>query len=137
MTGIIECTLYDFLKKIDEHVFEKVPNLEMDVIYCIKKMDLPNKLTNFSDICRKYYLLGQDKKIYEDIQDIANIRNRIHIQNQKKLKPLDENKRWTKDQIQRCGKLLRDIFILMCLSYLREKRVIPPLSDFPIPWDLL
>ncbi len=77
ISSIIECLLYDFLKKIHEHRYEKVPNLDKDDIEALQNIDLPNKLTNFSDICKKYSLLGNNQEIYDRIQNIAKIRNRI------------------------------------------------------------
>lgn len=141
ISSIIECLLYDFLKKIYEHRYEKVPNLDKGDIEALQNIDLPNKLTNFSDICKKYSLLGRDQEIYDRIQNIAKIRNRIHIQNQKNFRPLDESELWTKDQVKLCGSLLKDIFILMCERYPRPEKTTnhsnPPLSNFPEPWALL
>ena len=141
ISSIIECLLYDFLKKIHEHRYEKVPNLDKDDIEALQNIDLPNKLTNFSDICKKYSLLGNNQEIYDRIQNIAKIRNRIHIQNQKNFRPLDESELWTKDQVKLCGDLLKNIFILMCERYPRPEQTTnhsnPPLSNFPEPWALL
>ena len=141
ISGIIECVLYDFLEKIQKHKYEKVPNLNKEDIESLKSIDLPNKLANFSDICRKYSLLGKKPKIYNQIQNMAKIRNRIHIQNQKGSHPLDEFNLWTTDQVKTCGNLLKDIFILMCERYPRPsgttRHTNPDASNFPEPWLLL
>lgn len=138
ISSIIECCLYDFLKKIHEHRYEQVPNLDEEDIKSIQNIDLPNKLTNFSDICKKYSLLGANQEIYDRIHKIAKTRNRIHIQNQKNFKPLNESELWTKDKVKMCGDLLKDIFIFMCERYPRPERTTnhsnPPLSNFPEPW---
>ena len=136
--SIIECVLYDFLKRAHEHTNEKFLNLDSGDIESLQSIDLPSKLANFSDICRKYSLLGENPEIYDRIQNIAQTRNRIHIQNQKGSIPVYESRLWTKDQVKTCGNLLKDIFILMCERYPRPQKTTghtnPDTSKFPQPW---
>lgn len=139
LTSIIECTLYDFLCKVHEHRYERVPNITKDDIQAVQNMELPNKLTNFTDICRKHKFLGSSPQIYEALRGTAKIRNRIHIQNGKYYLPLEETNLWNADLVKGCGALLRDIFKIMVEKYPRPESFHrnPFFTHFPTPWDTL
>jgi hypothetical protein len=139
LSSIIECTLYDFLKKINQHRYEHIPNLGEEEVKAIQNMEVPNKLNCFNKICKKYLFLGADEAIYEKIQHVAEIRNRIHIQNGKGNKPYDESFLWKTPLIKECGQLLKDIFVLMCEKYPRPDRFHdnPIMDSFPQPWEKL
>lgn len=137
MTSIIECTIYDFLKKIHQHKHEKIPNIDAEDITHLQNIKLPNKLYNFTSICRKYELLGSDPALYNRIHDMVEIRNRIHIQNERGI-PREEDL-WDLPLIQSCGDLFLKIFTIMCLEYPRpgSYHQSPPMKHFPRPWDML
>ncbi len=141
LAAIIECTLYDFLKKINEHRYEQVPNLSLKEISAIQDMSVPNKFSCFNKICEKHSFLGADKTIYKRIERTAEIRNRIHIQNVKISTPRDESKLWTASIVKDCGRLLKEIFEIMCERYPRPDSFHDDptitISDFPTPWEKL
>jgi hypothetical protein len=103
LAAIIECTLYDFLKKINEHRYEQVPTLTQKEISAIQDMKVPNKLNCFNKICKKYRLLGAGEDIYDQLTNTAEIRNRIHIQNGKGHLPKDEANLWQIKMVRECG----------------------------------
>ncbi|KTD13985.1 Uncharacterised protein [Legionella israelensis] len=140
LAAIIECTLYDFLKKINEHRYEQVPNLTKKEVKAIQDMKkVPNKLNCFNNICKKHSFLGEDEAIYDQINEAAEIRNRIHIQNEKGHSPMDESDLWEINTIKKCGQLLKDIFVIMCEKYPRPDGFHdnPTLDEFPEPWTKL
>ncbi len=141
MVSIIECTLYDFFLKIQEHKYEKIPNLSEEEKEGIQNTNIPNQLGSFNDICKKYQFLGRETEIYEKIKIISNTRNRIHIQNIKFHKPSDESHLWNKDILKKCGNILKEVFIIMCEKYPRHENTTnhenPSTSNFPEPWKLL
>lgn len=76
MTSIIECTIYDFLLKIQLHHYEKIPNLSQKDIDSIKNIDIPHKLASFNEICKKYeFLRTMNANIY--IESISKIQKEI------------------------------------------------------------
>ncbi|WP_145958106.1 hypothetical protein [Candidatus Fokinia solitaria] len=97
--------------------------LEPKALSKIRDISLPNKLKNFSDICKKYDLLSIPE-VHERIYKVAEIRNRIHIQNQEKSAPPYERALWTKDLVQMCENLLKDIYIFMCEHHRRPEHII-------------
>jgi len=137
MTGIIECTIYDFLKKIHQHKHERIPNIDERDVHQLQNIKLPNKLYNFTNICRKYQLLGSDPVLYERIHEMVEIRNRIHIQNERGI-PREEDL-WDLPLIQHCGDLFYSVYTIMCLEYPRpgSHHKSPPMKDFPQPWNSL
>lgn len=140
LAAIIECTLYDFLKKINEHRYEQVPNLTPKEIQAIQNMTkVPNKLKCFNDICKKHQLLGASNSMYDNINTTSEIRNRIHIQNEKRSHPKDESDLWSDAIVISCGQLLKDIFTIMCNQYPRPGNFHknPDLQFFPEPWKRL
>ncbi|HAT1825575.1 TPA: hypothetical protein JBA24_14390 [Legionella pneumophila] len=138
IAAIIECTLYDFLKKINEHRYEKIPNLTKKEASAIQDMKVPNKLNCFNNICKKHQFFGSsDDSIYDRIHKTAEIRNRIHIQNGKGTAPRDESILWNAQIVKDCGRLLKQIFELMCNKYPRPGQFHdnPTMAEFPEPWE--
>lgn len=137
MTSIIECTIYDFLKKVHQHKHEKVPHIDEEDVMHLQNIKLPNKLYNFTSICRKYELLGSGHEIYDSIHEMVEIRNRIHIQNERGI-PREEDL-WDLPLIQACGDLFLRIFTIMCMTYPRpgSYHKSPPMKNFPRPWESL
>ena len=141
LVSIIECILYDFLCRVQEHKQEKISNISEEDIQKIKDSQLPNKLGNFCEICKKYEFIGdKQQSIYDKICSFSNIRNRIHIQNSKRDHPLDEEDLWDLNLLKSCGSLFKEICIYMCNNYSRPEHIsgeIPKEIDFPEPWNLI
>lgn len=140
IASIIECTLYDLLCRIREHVYEKI-NLDLDDINKIKNLDLPTKLKNYNDICRKYELLGKTDvcDVYKKIEALINARNRVHIQNDKNYQPHDESDLWTNQHVKEAGNIIEYIFLYLTENYPRPEGIhdSPHLDGFPAPWEKL
>lgn len=140
MTSIIECILYDFFIRIPGATREGIPNIDQKDIDLIKDAEMPRKLANSIEICKKYEFLGKKgDSIYQEALSFATKRNRIHIQNAKGALPADEVGLWTAPLVKACGKLLKDICQIMCDKYPRPKThhlepAIPRPISFPEPW---
>jgi len=137
--AIIECIIYDLLVRIQEHTKEKVHLNEND-IKNIKNIDLPSKLKCYNDICKKYKLLSlKSINIHQSIEELIEIRNRIHIQNAKSIKPLDERDVWTPENIKKAGSILQNLVLFLSKKYPRPDHIhsSPDLDLFPTPWDNL
>jgi hypothetical protein len=134
--SIVECALYDLLLRIKEHVYESI-NIAPEDIKIIKATNIPDALQSYTDICKKYELLGAD---YQKLNKFIPIRNRVHIQNIKAYHPPDEYQLWSSDLTKECGVLLKDIFVYMCEKYPRTAGQFhsePDLTLFPEPWNKL
>lgn len=136
MISIIECTLYDFLCRIQEERWEGI-NLSDKEKNIIRQKNLPKQLKNYIDICKKHALLGEKSaNIYDGLYKYLDIRNRVHIQNLKRHDPTREWKLWSNKIVNSCGRLLKDTFIYICKKYPRPENFHsnPDLSKFPTPW---
>lgn len=138
--AIIECTIYDFLCRIQEHVHEKI-SLNAEDIDNIKNLNLPAKLKNYNDICKKYKLFGEENPsgICQSIEALLETRNRIHIQNDKHLIPADERYLWTSELVKYAGRTMKELFLFLSVNYPRPGHIHdePQLDSFPTPWDSL
>lgn len=138
MTSILECLLYDLLKRGNEARNEPI-NLTEDQKSSLEDITVPSKFGNFIDLSQSNKLLGPDNDIYKKLRDFLDCRNRIHIQNIDQEKPLHEQELWTVDSLKDCGNLIMEIFKYCCENFPRPEGFHgnPSLNDFPQPWNLL
>ncbi len=83
IVGIAECILFDFIKRINEHTAEEIPNLEKEKIHNIKAKTL-KKLQQIVDHAQINDLL-LSKDLYPKLNELIPLRNRIHIQDEQHL----------------------------------------------------
>jgi len=137
--SIVECILYDFLTRVQQHVNEKVVSLTDDEIESIKGKELPNALNNYIELCKKYQIFTND--INDELCRFCEIRNRVHIQNVKGYWPPDESFLWNKKLGIEAGELLRSIILNLSENYPRPSsfHCSPEITieAFPFPWDKL
>src|SRR2546428_11947745 len=88
IVAIIECIFDDFINRVGQHVYDRIPNLTSKEIILIqaKKLD---KLEHYISIAKKYSLFERDASFYETLHFLRRARNRFHIQNS--LHHLDPN----------------------------------------------
>jgi preprotein translocase subunit SecA len=136
LMSIIECTLYDFLRRIREHRSENIVKLNKSDVKIIKDKKLENKLMKMVNICEKHQLLGMDSQIYFDLKTLADLRNRVHIQNEKLKDPQDEKKLWTLKLVGTAGELFKYLYRYIGVNYPRPERFhsSPNFDVFPAPW---
>ncbi len=123
ISSIIECALYDFLCRIKQHTIETIPNFDKHhAKQKIKEIEnLPDMLNNLNDIFRKHHLLGKNASIYQNINQIRELRNRAHIQNTKYSKPLreDNDKLWTIDNLKLCYDAMKQVYSYLAKNHPR------------------
>jgi len=135
IVSIIECTLYDLLRRVKEHRKEIIPGLDRKSIN-----DTRNKVTDelspiISHIQKHNYLqIKTGDTLYEDLDNLRKIRNRIHIQNRSAHNPIDEYQVWSDANLNLAGKTLERIYKVLCLSYPRPNKEFISFSVFPRPW---
>ena len=96
--SILECVLYDFLTRVQEHSNEKIANLSDEEIFLIKDKELPNALSNYIDLCKKHKIFSSVNNIHKEMYDLCDYRNRVHIQNLKKKTPDKEYLLWNRER---------------------------------------
>src|SRR5258708_20379948 len=82
IVSIIECILYDLIRRIDEHSHEKIPFLDPTAISQTKSKVLDEFNAIISHIKKHNYLdMPKGGKLYDELEILRLLRNRIHIQN--------------------------------------------------------
>ena len=88
----------------------------------------------FNDQCRRHQLFGDGcDGFYDQLDNLAQLRNRIHIQNVKGAKPLRERHAFTEAQQQLSEKTLEDLISRMNADYNRGQE--DYVGGFTLPWD--
>lgn len=140
LAGIIECILYDFLCRTQEHKNEKIRTISAEDIRKIRNSNIPQKFATYIDICKKYSLLGKKDDTYKHLKKISIYRNKIHIQLVGNQLPRDEEKIWNSGIVIFAGKILKELCIFMVKNYTRPPYSYSPdftLNNFCEPWSLL
>lgn len=144
IAAIIECVLDDFVVRVKTRVFDPLPNLTSQQIedfkykktggtLTIKKME---KFDHYIKISQKHNIFKQGIRFYEALNLLKDIRNRIHIQNNKNV--LDENEFsvFTDINLNNAERVFEVIIKTMFLKYPRRDldKIGYKIDDFPFPW---
>lgn len=143
--SIIECIVFDFMKRIKEHTQEKIPGLSEHTINLIKNRNSlwkkkPLNLNHFLPLLREYNLLNikiERTDVYDDLVQLNSIRNRIHIQNEFEFKPRDEKNLYTNDILDQTEFSLMMIITAMMKFYPRPWENTSDHETFPYPWEYI
>lgn len=134
LASIIECILYDFVRRVTEHRHELIPGLDEKIIDDTREK-ICDQFEPLIAHVRKHNLLVSEPSFYEDLDYIRKLRNRIHIQNRQNQLDKDESKIWTNRNVLMASKSLEKICDVLCNSYPRPKRELISIDDFPRPWE--
>lgn len=133
LVSIMEAVLYDFHLRIKNNTSEGVINLKDDVLNYIrgKKID---ELEKYIVSARKHNLFdADDNNLYDMMDKLRKLRNRIHIQNIKKDFDRDEVKVFTVGRKELAEKVLEIILKQMNRRYSRDPKF-KCVDDFNLPW---
>ncbi|WP_170787708.1 hypothetical protein [Ruegeria lacuscaerulensis] len=131
--AIAEAVLFDFFAKIRDFVREGVAAIEEELAEHLRSMSNDN-FQFFIDQCRKHQLFGDGSDgFYDDLNKLAELRNRIHIQNVKHFKPLREHEAFSKVQQQMAERTLETLIARMNEHYNRKQA--DHVGGFMLPWN--
>ena len=120
-TSIIEALLYDFIKKINRLTVEGV-NLPDDIVEQIndKKVD---KFKEIIDQVEKHGLLTFDRlDLVPSLRELNQIRNRIHIQNDKNLLEADDEIAFSSERVVLSEQVLEIVVKDMANKHSRKSK---------------
>lgn len=137
LLSIIECILYDFVKRVSEHRSETIPNLDEFAISEGRGKNFEDQLETLIAYVRKHNLLrvSEEKPLYDDLDFLRKVRNRLHIQNSQNLLARDEYRVWTESNLRKTETMLERLCEVLCHVYPRPNRNFCSMSDFPRLWD--
>lgn len=135
IVAIIECTLYDFVRRVNGHRGEIIPNIDQTTIENTRTKTLDEFEPLIAHVRKNnLFRCSAGDPIYNDLDTLRRIRNRVHIQDRQQQLDRDEYKVWTNDNIELAGKILERIIEVLCHVYPRPKRDFVSITDFPRPW---
>jgi hypothetical protein len=135
IASICEAILYDLLcVRIKYHTREGVRDIAKNVADCIRRKNL-DKFGKYIDNVKKYYLLdGAKPRIYDSLENLRKLRNRIHIQNGKGDLERDDSEVFTMERQVDAEKTLEQTIKFMADKYPRPASM-NHVNDFELPWD--
>jgi hypothetical protein len=135
LISIIEAMLHDFHVRCNHFRWEGVANVADDAMSYIrtKKID---KLSRYIQSAKRHDLLGDNEgHLYEHLELLNKLRNRIHIQNE--YRDLEENE-WSAFTPQRkllAEQVLERVMKLMVQRHPRPEHASGFVADFSLPWN--
>lgn len=136
LIAIIECVLYDFVRRVTEYRQEAIPNLDPTAVDDTRSKTLDQLEPLIAHVKKNNLLrVSSGDSIYDDLDFLRKVRNRIHIQNYQQQLDRDEYKIWIDDNIKMAGRVLERICEVLCHVYPRPDREFVSIIDFPKPWQ--
>jgi len=134
IASITEAVLHDFHSRMSGHTSEGIQNIAITALEYIrgKKID---RFEMYINSARKHDLFDADFDYYENLDFLRKLRNRIHIQDTKRI--LEENERdvFTKDRKKMAEEVIEKIVKIMSVKYPRPSEFADFVDDFVFPWE--
>jgi len=134
--AIIECVLYDFLIRINQHRIDSLPNITETLVSFFRNSKETDELKIIIPQIKSQNLLkvNSSDTIYSDLEHLRKVRNRLHIQNKYAVLDRDEFMVFTDFELIRAQDCLEKIFSVLCNDHPRWGKPPIPMSEFPRPW---
>lgn len=134
--AIIECSLYDLMKRINQHRTDSFPNITQPIIDYFRGSKETDELKILIPRIKSNNFLRAPNgdNLYDDLEHLRRVRNRIHIQNKYYVLDKDEHKVFTNSELLKAQECLEKVYEALCNVYPRWQNEPIPMSDFPRPW---
>ena len=135
IASICEAILYDLHMRITCHTIEGVQNIAQSVINMIRSKKI-DEFDKYIACAKKHdFFDAKDSQLYEDLDTLRKLRNRIHIQNLKNHFEPDEEEAFSCDRKIMSEKTLEKVLKQMLKKYSREQGATGYVDDFELPWQ--
>jgi len=135
LVSIIEALLHDLFFRIVNYTNEGIKNIASETLKKIRNKKI-DQLETYVASAKKYNLLDAiGTGLYDHLDSLRKLRNRIHIQNTKYYHPLDESRAFTMAQQRIAEEVLERILKLSSEKYQRPDHARGFINDFELPWD--
>ena len=134
--AIIECMLYDFIVRIHTYSNDPFPNITQSIVSYLRGINQTDQLKIIIPRIKSQNLLraSAGDSIYDDLEHLRNVRNRLHIQNKYNMLHKDEHRVFTQDNLKTAEQCLEKVCNVLCNVYPRWKRSPMSMNEFPRPW---
>lgn len=133
-TSITEALLYDFIENRIRKA-NKGEKLFIEILDVLleKKLD---KFEHYITQAEKYDFFNlKDTNFYNAMRSLKEKRNRIHIQNNKWIKPYNENEAFDERSKVLSEKVLEKVLDTLTSKYPRSEAYHRYVQDFELPWN--
>ena len=131
--SIAEAILYDlYVVKISSFTREGVPNIPQAALDEIRTKTIDEFAIYISN-ARSNSLLGTTVELYDALDELRKLRNRVHIQNAKGHFEPDEPVAFSEKRQRDAETTLEQLIDHMCKNHLRTKSR-QCVADFELPW---
>lgn len=137
LLSIIECMLYDFMNRIRGFRWDSFPNITPEMIASVRGSSQTDEMKKLIDICRAENLLqiSSGSTLYDDLEELNKLRNRIHIQNKYNYAHADESVAFSDSKLLLAQSSFKSVCEALCNVYPRWNKSPIPMSEFPEPWN--
>jgi hypothetical protein len=133
--SICEAILYDLHLRMRTYTTEGVRGIATSVLDYVrgKKID---KFETYIASAKKHKLLGSpNEDIYENLDQLRKLRNRVHIQNEKNHFEQNDSQAFSHDRQIAAERTLETLAKTMSSKYSRHSSVKGYVADFQFPWN--
>lgn len=133
--SICEAILYDLHLRMKTYTVEGVRGVASSVLSYVrgKKID---KFELYISSAKKHSLLGsQAESIYNDLEELRKLRNRVHIQNEKNHFEPNDSQAYSSDRQVSAERALEKLTKVISTNHPRPAHASCHVSDFQFPWD--
>ena len=137
LVSICEALIYDFIKRSQWFVREGVkglPSTSLETLRTGDSWSMDKKIKLFKEL---NILQTKDAQVYDYLNKLSKLRNRIHIQNEKQNFEIDEVRAFTKARRIEAEKMVELLIRKIGGLYPRPPHIKESafVEDFDLPWD--
>jgi homoserine acetyltransferase len=134
LASICEAVLFDFHMRIRVFTSEGVRNLARSVMDYVRKKKIDEFEKYIASAKKHDFFDAADSGLYEILDGLRKLRNRVHIQNSKNDFEPDERNAFSYARQVKAEKSLEKILKTMATKYARTGHVTGCVDNFVLPW---
>lgn len=133
LISIIEALLHDLHRRVQVFTREGVKSIASGILAYIRAKQL-DKMDHLIGSARKHNLLHAEANFYTELDELRQVRNRVHIQNSPPRLEPDEYQVFTPTMVVRAEIALERVMRALAEHYARPTHA-GHVEDFQLPWD--
>ncbi|NKL58325.1 hypothetical protein [Rhizobium leguminosarum] len=129
--SITEAILQDFYTRMRSFTREKI-DVSISVLARVRGAQIDDFSKYIANARRNDFFDLKDTEFYDVLDDLRKLRNRVHIQNEKRYFEPDDSSAFSAERMVLSEKALETVIETMQRKYSRDHAFI---ADFNLPWD--
>ena len=135
LASIAEALLYDLFWRMKHHTREGVPNVIDDVLV-EERERTRDKFKTLIDGAKKHHLFADEGDgIYDRLDRLREVRNRIHIQNSNAKLERDELDVYTEERQKEAERAVEGVLRQMAIKHQRSTNAQGYVGELELPWE--